>query len=96
MLLELDRVTKKFGSVVVADELSLAIEQGDILLECVQRTFPMGVVVGCEFPAGISIHAKHRMRAERRVNLGRPSVMGSRFRSKGWLIKSAAPDKTAK
>jgi branched-chain amino acid transport system ATP-binding protein len=31
VLLELDHVTKKFGSVVVADELSLAIEQGDIV-----------------------------------------------------------------
>jgi len=31
MLLELNRVTKKFGSVVVADQLSLAVEQGDIV-----------------------------------------------------------------
>jgi branched-chain amino acid transport system ATP-binding protein len=31
MLLELNRVTKKFGSVVVADRLSLAVEQGDIV-----------------------------------------------------------------
>jgi branched-chain amino acid transport system ATP-binding protein len=31
VLLELDHVTKKFGSVVVADELSLVIEPGDIV-----------------------------------------------------------------
>src|SRR5437773_10350157 len=78
MLLELNRVTKKYGSVVVADELSLAVEQGDIVgivgPNGAGKTSLFGLI-GCDLAADageIHIHGQNlaRLDAYARWRLG--------------------------
>ena len=78
MLLELSRVTKRFGSVVVAEELSLAVDQGDIVgivgPNGAGKTSLFGLIAGDLAPDSGEIHFDGhnlaRMNASARCRLG--------------------------